>query len=781
MNTKMSIESGKECSLANLLEGMNKIVIPDLQRDYCWGYDAWIKSENRFADLVSGFVDNLLETFDEHPNDNRTMGLVYGYEQPRYHIQICDGQQRLTTLYLLLGYVNIKAGGAFSAYLQCNDVGNVEPRLCYAIRETTLYFLSDLVRDGFVGDQGNPNGDMVLSLWNGSRPAWYSSEYDLDASIQNMIAALKSIDKCFLRYGKGKMWNDMMWKEFGRYLLSKIRFLYYDMGGRENGEETYVVINTTGEPLTAAENLKPILIGSIKDKTESERYAGEWESREQWLWENRGTALTTDAHALRFFVWYWQIGLLQEKSWKGKRSFALNPRELFARKPIKSHDEDGEIASVDRWEKFRRLDNVQNYFEAFKSLVNVVSKSSVLKAIYKSCVFGVLSKVEFDGSVSCFLTSDAKDVEQWQLNMVLPAIAYLVKFPDHKRFEAFIRRLRKNHFDQQRKRNSCAGDNFWGYVDWRHVIQIVEMAGTEDDVLITSTTCCQNSLKNIQHVIEWYSDYEKRYAALVDAWPEASSWGDSRVLMGDLSPIIVLGADNSIDFGRTMRCMDNLNCLCASIEQYKDSPLANPEIANWYLLYRVVSGVVGIGHQHRISWSVTGCYFTQIWDSLDSDFAYIYTDSFRRLLRADDLVRELKAEVIKGIEHFDAFKIDDNANVKQLLVAWLLAKVLVVSKTGRYISKESGGYPIAVANEVKENRYNDQVPISWGNLKCLLGYLYGRHEDWGRDNLEDDTRLDTPLFLSSRYKAGVPTRETIASVDKEVERLIGDCKKSLDT
>ena len=59
----------------------------------------------------------LAELYEENKSLKVTLGLIYGYEQPQNHIQICDGQQRLTTLFLLLGYINIKVGGKFNTYI----------------------------------------------------------------------------------------------------------------------------------------------------------------------------------------------------------------------------------------------------------------------------------------------------------------------------------------------------------------------------------------------------------------------------------------------------------------------------------------------------------------------------------------------------------------------------------------------------------------------------------------------------------------------------------------
>jgi uncharacterized protein with ParB-like and HNH nuclease domain len=94
------------------------------------------------------------------------------------------------------------------------------------------------------------------------------------------------------------------------------------MGNRLNGEETFVVINTTGEPLSASENLKPILIGGIEEIKKREDYSDEWEEREKWFWENRNEKKenTSDALSFEFYKWFWQIRRKQEN---------VTPRKLF--------------------------------------------------------------------------------------------------------------------------------------------------------------------------------------------------------------------------------------------------------------------------------------------------------------------------------------------------------------------------------------------------------------------------------------------------------------------
>lgn len=352
----VKLKSGQEYTLEQLFNGKNKIVIPDLQRDYCWGDKAWNKDANNYTELVSGFIDNLISSFNEKPNDNLTLGLIYGYENPHFSIQLCDGQQRLTTLFLLIGiiYRNTE-NNIFKDILisKAELKDDREPNLLYAIRESTLYFLSDLVCEFFL--QKNIKIEEITTK------NWYFNEYDLDASIQSMLKAIKIID--------AKLVN-IDYTAFGEFIINKLQMLYYDMGHRTRGEETFVVINTTGEPLTATENLKPILIGTISDELIRKKVSEEWEDREKWFWQNKQPTEQTSDEALKtFFIWYWQIHLLQEKSWKDKKSSELNPSALFQKTPIVVEDQE-ETPDIDKWEKARNLETLHKYFTALQQLVS---------------------------------------------------------------------------------------------------------------------------------------------------------------------------------------------------------------------------------------------------------------------------------------------------------------------------------------------------------------------------------------------------------------------------
>lgn len=301
MKNKINFITGETYTLSELFSGERKIIIPDLQRDYCWGDE--IHTEEK-KELVSGFVGNLQGLYNQFENEtkkeNLSLGLIYGYEVPENHIQLCDGQQRITTLFLLLGMLNRRSGNnAFRARLISDSEyrdGDKDPYLQYAIRESSLYFLHDLVCHFFiVNEEDKDSASDISGIENCS---WFFNEYKYDPSIQSMLKALNKIDACI----KDK--NSSWCCKFGDFLANRLTFLYYDLVDRRNGEETFVVINTTGEPLSATQNLKPLVANAEINKGYNS-LSEDWEEIETWFWENRQKDKndTADAGFNEFLRW----------------------------------------------------------------------------------------------------------------------------------------------------------------------------------------------------------------------------------------------------------------------------------------------------------------------------------------------------------------------------------------------------------------------------------------------------------------------------------------------
>ena len=305
-----SFVSGENYSLKDLFSDNHKIIIPDLQRDYCWGKT---NGESDGMNLVQTFVENLLN----HNNSELNLGLLYAYEAPTGHVQLCDGQQRITTLFLLLGHLNKRTENDDLLNLVISkqeQVDDWEPYLQYSIRESSLYFLSDLTRKFFRSESKIKTSDI-------RKQPWYFKDYDYDPSIQSMIAAMQIIEDIL----DNRELSSADFKETGLNIASNLSFIYYDMVNRTNGEETFVVINTTGEPLSSSENLKPNLINAQSEALQSE-YARTWESWELYFWKARQQNDTADNGMQEFFRW---ITYLESSDTEYKKRMAKDGKYKF--------------------------------------------------------------------------------------------------------------------------------------------------------------------------------------------------------------------------------------------------------------------------------------------------------------------------------------------------------------------------------------------------------------------------------------------------------------------
>lgn len=308
---KCRLISGHAYPLTSIFRGDNeKVVIPDLQRDYCWG--------NPENNLVNSFMDTLIGLDKKSP---LTMGIIYGYtDSLTGHIQICDGQQRLTTLFLIIGVLNrLLPGNQFQRILisdfeYYND--DQEPYLQYAIRESSLYFLSDLTCNYFLGKTGD---DITVQ-------PWFLNSYKLDPTINSILNAIKTIkDKL-----DGLNIDDL--QELAEYVTTKLKFLYLDMNNRISGEETFVIINTTGEPLSPVQNLKPLVIKENRDACPS--VASDWEELETWFWRKREIAKQHDTSDEGMSAFLRCVQLLHVFDTNGRIESLDDGRTIFPYKEI---------------------------------------------------------------------------------------------------------------------------------------------------------------------------------------------------------------------------------------------------------------------------------------------------------------------------------------------------------------------------------------------------------------------------------------------------------------
>ncbi|MCD1119182.1 DUF262 domain-containing protein [Chryseobacterium turcicum] len=486
----MNLINTQEYSLKELFSTSNrKIIIPDFQRDYCWGDKS--HGENNDKDLVNDFLDTLLEEFDNNKSEI-ILGKIDAYENPTDHIYLTDGQQRVTTLYLLIGMLHKKFQETYLKNCLISDFEELdddqEPYLQYAVRETTVFFLRDLVNEFFIKEND-------LKVYDIKNQAWFFNEYTLDPSTKSMISALEIIESK----------SADLTSDFCQFVVENIKIQYYNVQDKKHGEERFVIINTTGKSLTVSENIKPILLGN----TQNSELAKQWEERETWFWKNKKKDENiSDEGVNDFLTWYFKIKKQQDNIDIIKEAKFL----------LRKNDNEG------------NLNNINVYFEALKTIISLLE----IEKFQNQFTY-------INGKNNVLNIVDIRNLNLERVhNILLPLLAFIVKFEDIESIYEFLRRLRKNYFDLKRKHRKN------NYLDWRYVLKIIEISNSLQEILTFNTI--ENSIERISNIPVniWYNDEEKTKEQLSEHKNLINKWEDHPDFMGDLFPLFAISENLNI-------------------------------------------------------------------------------------------------------------------------------------------------------------------------------------------------------------------------------------------
>lgn len=256
---------------------IQKIVIPIIQRDYAQGRltPNINRVRNRFLEALHNAVVNTPITLD----------FVYGDIDADGVMTPLDGQQRLTTLFLLHWYAAKKANVPAE---QCEFLY----RFGYETRYSARYFCRELANF-------KPSFTMALSKEIIDQ-AWFPLAWRKDPTISSMLVMLDAIDEKFSAVTD--LWEKLKNKAITFYFLP-----IKDMGLTD---ELYIKMNSRGKPLTRFEHFKAELERCIRaaDNSLAERILGKIDQKwTDMLWRYRdsgsGTAddMVIDDEFLKYF------------------------------------------------------------------------------------------------------------------------------------------------------------------------------------------------------------------------------------------------------------------------------------------------------------------------------------------------------------------------------------------------------------------------------------------------------------------------------------------------
>lgn len=272
------------------LFSLNNMIVPEIQREYVWGNNSDVLE--KFLQELEKKASPCQECHHVHTNKNINVGFLYSYKPSyvKYESErildefLIDGQQRITTLFLLLLYRSTieKRIDDFLTICRADEDG-LHMGFNYKVRSLTQQFLVQLIRHA--KDGGCSAFDFIMDLDNS--PHWFLDDYKNDPTVMSMISALKSIKKIF-----GNTSNF-----YFDYLLTNIHFWHFKTEATSQGEELYITMNSRGEQLSDNEMQKSRVLPS----TALYKYGGKWESWQTFFWRNRTMGNAQNANADKGF------------------------------------------------------------------------------------------------------------------------------------------------------------------------------------------------------------------------------------------------------------------------------------------------------------------------------------------------------------------------------------------------------------------------------------------------------------------------------------------------
>ena len=226
----------KTMTFLNLIREQKCIIhIPRIQRDYAQGRELPHETDVR---------KHLLQAMDDSLQKGKTLhlGVIYGEyrdnDNAREFLPF-DGQQRLTSLFLLHWYAAVQAGKdrKFLQHFQ------------YEVREHAHRFVNCLCTKNISVESDKSPEELI------SAQGWFNPDWENDPTVKGMLTMLHDIHKQFKDMDK-----QMLWERLEEELLV---FHFAELKDLDTGsEELFIKMNARGKQLTEFEHLKARLLNS---------------------------------------------------------------------------------------------------------------------------------------------------------------------------------------------------------------------------------------------------------------------------------------------------------------------------------------------------------------------------------------------------------------------------------------------------------------------------------------------------------------------------------------
>jgi hypothetical protein len=237
----------------------NIIEIPIIQRDYAQGRIDEKKIRDKFLDVLYNKIKNIDETVN--------LDFVYGRRIIGEKLIPLDGQQRLTTLFLLHWYLATKEN-------KFDEASEKLQKFTYETRVSSREFCKALSTNKIdLLDINNfpKEEDKKLSKLIEDKN-WFFKSWKKDPTIKSMLNMLDAIHERFKNTEDNNLFDKLICDEDKK---KAITFDFLPLNDFNLTDELYIKMNARGKPLTHFENFKSNFVELLDFKTAS-KLDNEW-------------------------------------------------------------------------------------------------------------------------------------------------------------------------------------------------------------------------------------------------------------------------------------------------------------------------------------------------------------------------------------------------------------------------------------------------------------------------------------------------------------------------
>lgn len=421
----------QEVSVEEILLHYN-LIVPEIQREYVWGYNTHNIVDVFLNDIVDGKSTKDIEMQSKKENlqimidspDIPTeakealkiaveqlgdislemnIGFLYSY-RPGYStgskdrdLYLIDGQQRFTTLFLILFYLAVKEGKEsdfiklFNINISTGSLG-----FDYRVRNLTHHFFVELFT----------HSKTIEDLLDIRNKTWFLNNFSLDVTIRSIVGEeeRKSIFEIFEERFKNST------EKYFDYVKSKVMFWHFKTEETSQGEELYITMNSRGQQLADNESIRAKLFDSDIVRANPLDWSEQWENWQDFFWKNRSKdrGFSADEGFNEFLRWVQLLKMIEKQ--------ISTPDDNFEKQIHYLQNNKKELDTI-----YLDLKEIKLYYKSLLYIKNFFRNDNIGTTLQP---FEKYSKV-FKFSINDFINGNF--LNQNQLFILLPILQYCKK------------------------------------------------------------------------------------------------------------------------------------------------------------------------------------------------------------------------------------------------------------------------------------------------------------------------------------------------------------------